>query len=62
VTTPRGEVFDQINAYAGYDFNGLMAHFAAQTPNLAYTWLPNEQIGTRPVIERVGEYSMVTRT
>jgi hypothetical protein len=38
-----------------------MARFAEQTPNLSYTWLPNEQVGTRPVIKRVGEYSMVTR-
>lgn len=62
VATPSGEVFDQTSAYAGYDFKGLVARFAAQTPHLAYTWLPNEQVGTRPVIKRVGDYSMVTRT
>ena len=62
VTTPSGEVFDQTNTYAGFDFKGLLSRFAAQTPHLPYAWLPNEQVGTRPVIERVGEYSMVTRT
>ncbi len=62
VLTPSGEVFDQTDAYTGFDLKGLVSRFAAQAPHLPYAWLPNDQVGTQPASQRVGRYSMVTRT
>ena len=61
VVTPAGQVFDQADAYSGYDFAGLIDRFNRQTPHLDYLWLPFGEVGNRSVLARAGRYSRVAR-